>query len=182
MHSVMHTYSITILFVSSSVPFVLYRMCFGPLILHACIRNICLLYLIIYYVLPINYWFFLGNPHLAPSSDHAMRHNRHEAMPVVNHLINPSQMQQAKFGTSQPQVPLSTYTQNYQFHQPQPSTIQVPQFSQFRAAVDGSYTGTLCFKSDNRYKVHIYGGLAHVLGEVHCCCILTTFDLGRYQI
>ncbi|XP_015579210.2 uncharacterized protein LOC8263283 isoform X2 [Ricinus communis] len=84
-----------------------------------------------------------GNSYLAPSSNHAMRHSRHEAMSVVNHLVNPNQMQHARFGTSQPQVPLSSYNLHYQSHQPQPSIVQGPQFSQIQAGVDTSYTGHL---------------------------------------
>ncbi|KDP42436.1 hypothetical protein JCGZ_00233 [Jatropha curcas] len=80
-----------------------------------------------------------GHSQLAPSGDHAVGYSRHDPMSTVNRPVsNPIQMQQNNFGTSQaqpqPQVPLSSYTQPY--HQSQPSTNQVPQFSRFPAGVD----------------------------------------------
>ncbi|XP_050209653.1 uncharacterized protein LOC126660288 isoform X2 [Mercurialis annua] len=82
-----------------------------------------------------------GNSYFTPPNDHSMRPKTHEAMSVVNQLLNPNQMQQAKYGINHPQVPTSSYTHHYQSYQPQASTTQAPQFSQFRAGVDSSYTG-----------------------------------------
>ncbi|WCJ40278.1 DNA-binding bromodomain-containing protein [Euphorbia peplus] len=71
-----------------------------------------------------------GNSHSMPSSDHSMWQSRHEALSVVNRMVNNSnRMQQDKLGTSHPQP-----------RKPQPSTIQVPPFSQFLAGEGSSYT------------------------------------------
>ncbi|XP_065870332.1 uncharacterized protein [Euphorbia lathyris] len=84
-----------------------------------------------------------GDSHSMPSSDHAMWQSRHEALSVVNRMVtNSNRMQQDKVCTSQPQpqVILSGNVQPYQSRHPQPSTTQVPLFSQLHADEGSSDT------------------------------------------
>lgn len=67
-----------------------------------------------------------GHSHFVLSNDHAIRLSQCDAMSVVNHVVcDLKQMQQNDFGIihTQSQVPLPSYSQPYQSHQPQ---SQVP--------------------------------------------------------
>ncbi|XP_065870446.1 uncharacterized protein [Euphorbia lathyris] len=85
-----------------------------------------------------------GHSHSMASSDHTMWQSRHEALSVVNRMVtNSNRMQKEKPGTSQPQpqVVPSGNVQPYQSRrQPQPSSTQVPLFSQLHAGEGSSYT------------------------------------------
>ncbi|WCJ18490.1 DNA-binding bromodomain-containing protein [Euphorbia peplus] len=84
-----------------------------------------------------------GHSHSMPSGHHAMWQSRHEALSVVNRMVNNSnRMQHDKLGTSQPQpqVALSGNVQPYQSRQPQPSTTQVHLSSHLHAGEGSSYT------------------------------------------
>ncbi|XP_065867548.1 uncharacterized protein [Euphorbia lathyris] len=71
-----------------------------------------------------------GHSHSMASSDHTIWQSRHDALSVVNRMVtNSNRMQRDKLGTGQPQP-----------HQPQPSTIQVPPFSQLHAGEGSNYT------------------------------------------
>ncbi|WCJ18491.1 DNA-binding bromodomain-containing protein [Euphorbia peplus] len=83
-----------------------------------------------------------GHSHLAPPSVHAMRQSRHEAMSVVDNMVNSYQMHHDKFGSNQPRSQARpSYAHPYQSHQPQPSINLMPQYSQMHAGAGSSYTG-----------------------------------------
>lgn len=104
-----------------------------------------------------------------PSNDCIMRHGEYDPISVLNRMVgNLSQTQHDNFGTVQPpsQVPLSSYSQPYQSHQPQPSTTQ-PQLSELQAGIDGNDAGTLCLKNNNSYQIDT----SFVLMEGNFVCV-----------